>query len=116
MPFLVQIILPLYDNERRPFSPTQFVQVRRELTDRFGGVTAYTRAPAEGFWEDSEGRTHRDDVVIVEVMTDTLERDWWARYGGELARRFLQDEMVLRAIAFEPLNIARPPEPPGTAG
>ena len=104
MPFLVQIILPLYDNEHHAFSPTEYVQVRRELTDRFGGVTAYTRAPAEGFWEDAEGCTHRDDVVIVEVMTDTLERDWWSTYGQELARRFAQDELIVRALAFEPLN------------
>src|SRR5687768_15987137 len=107
MPFLVQVILPLYDNERRPFSPGDYVQVRRELTDRYGGVTAYTRAPAEGFWEDADGRTHRDDVVIVEVMTDTLEREWWSDYGKELARRFAQEELIVRAMAFEPLNAAQ---------
>lgn len=111
MPFLVQVILPLYDNERRPFSPTELVRVRRELTDRFGGVTAYTRAPAEGFWEDSDGHTRRDDVVFVEVMVEMLERDWWQRYGRELAGRFAQEEMVIRALAFESLNGAVP-EPP----
>ena len=111
MPFLIQVILPLYDNERRPFSPTELVRVRRELTDRFGGITAYTRAPAEGFWEDADGHTRRDDVVIVEVMVEMLERDWWQRYGRELAGRFAQEEMVIRALAFESLN-ASPPESP----
>ena len=109
MPFLVQLILPLYDNDRRPFSPTEFLRVRRELTERFGGVTAYTRAPAEGFWEDADGHTRRDDVVIVEVMAEMLERDWWAGYTAELAGRFDQEEMVVRAIAFEPLTATRPP-------
>ena len=106
MAFLVQMILPVYDNDDRPFSPTQFLQVRRELTDRFGGVTAYTRAPAEGFWEDATGQTHRDDVVNVEVMTDTWEPDWWRRYASELATRFAQEEVVVRAIACERLDAA----------
>ena len=104
MPFLVQLILPLYDNQRRPFSPAEFVRVRRELTDQFGGVTAYTRAPAEGFWEDAEGCTHRDDVVIVEAMTDMLDRQWWSDYAAELGKRFAQEEMVVRAIAIDALT------------
>ena len=107
MAFLVQVFLPLYDNDRRPFSSSRFVEVRRELTEQFGGVTAFTRAPAEGFWEDAEGRTHRDDVIIVEVMTETLDRDWWKRYGAGLAARFAQDELVVRAMAIESLSVKR---------
>ena len=106
MPFLVQLILPTYDNDHRPFSPTELLRVRRELTDRFGGVTAYARAPAEGFWEDADGHTHRDDVVVVEVMSDVLDREWWRSYGRELAGRFQQEEMVVRALTFESLSVA----------
>ena len=105
--FLVQILLPAYDNERRPFAPAEFVRIRRELTEKFGGVTAYTRAPAEGFWEDDRGRTHRDDVVIVEVMTDALEREWWGTYARELATRFAQQELIRRAITLETLTVGR---------
>ena len=76
--YLVQLILPLYDPDGRPFGRDALVRVRRELTDRFGGTTAYTRAPAEGTWEDPEGRVQHDDVVVVEVMTDTLDRPWGA--------------------------------------
>jgi hypothetical protein len=35
----------------------------RELTERFGGLTVHTRAPAEGLWKDESERTARDDVV-----------------------------------------------------
>ncbi len=48
---LVQILLPLADNRGRPFPAAMLGDVRRELTERFGGLTAFTRAPAEGFWE-----------------------------------------------------------------
>ena len=105
MPFLLQLLLPLYDNNHQPFSSGQFARVRRELTDRCGGVTAYTRSPAEGFWEDAEGHTRRDDVIIVEVMVEEIERAWWQAYGKELAGRFGQEEMVIRAIPFESLKV-----------
>jgi hypothetical protein len=94
---LVQILLPLYDNEQNPQPPEQFRTVRRELTDRFGGVTAFTRAPAEGRWKVDENRTTRDDIVIVEVMAPELDCDWWATYRRDLEARFRQDVIVIRA-------------------
>ena len=105
MAFLVQLVLPLYTNSGDPFDATEFIRVRRELTERFGGVTAYTRSPAEGTWKDPDGHTHRDDVVMVEVMAESLDREWWSSYTAELAKRLNQEELVVRAIAFEDLSI-----------
>ncbi|MET0398000.1 MAG: hypothetical protein ABW277_14460 [Longimicrobiaceae bacterium] len=65
---LVQILLPVRDNEGRAFGRDAFARVRGELTDRFGGVTAHLRSPAEGAWRDPGGEVDRDDVVILEVM------------------------------------------------
>jgi hypothetical protein len=98
---LVQLILPVYDNDGAPIGRELFVQVRRELTERFGGVTAYTRAPAEGTWESPEGALHRDDVVVVETMTEQLDRAWWADYSRELATRFRQQTVIVRALIYE---------------
>lgn len=101
---LVQLLLPLYDNEKRAFARDEYDRVRRELTERFGGVTAHVRAPAEGRWKkDDESEVARDEVVIYEVMTHALERDWWARYRDELARRFRQEELLIRASEVERL-------------
>ena len=102
--YLVQIILPLYTAGGEPLGRGAFAAVRRELTDRFGGTTAYTRAPAEGTWEDPDGHVHHDDVIVVEVMTETLDRAWWKRYAAELARRFDQDALVIRAMHYESLG------------
>ena len=99
--FLVQVLLPLYDNAGQRFLYNDFASVRGELTDRFGGATAYTRAPAEGTWEDPDGRIHHDDMVVVEVMTDALDRAWWSHYRTALAARFRQAEIVARAMAIE---------------
>lgn len=102
--YLVQLILPIYDNEGAPIGRELFAKVRRELTDRFGGVTAYTRAPAEGTWESPEGNVHRDDVVVVETMTEQLDRQWWLDYSRELAVQFRQQTVMVRALAYESLS------------
>ncbi len=101
--FLVQLIVPVYDNTGAHFAPSDFTRIRRELTERFGGATAYTRAPAEGTWEDDQGQIHHDDVVVIEVMIETLDREWWAAYRRELTWRFRQNELVVRASEMENL-------------
>jgi hypothetical protein len=101
--YLVQVLLPLFDNDAQPFPVSVFGDVRRELTNRFGGATAYTRAPAEGTWEDDAGRIHHDDVVVIEVMVESLDRAWWSQYRKALAVRFRQEELVARATSMEPL-------------
>jgi hypothetical protein len=102
MPHLVQILLPIYDNVDQRFSADHNNQVRAKPADTLGGPTAYTRAPAEGFW-GSGSTVKRDDIVVVEVMVDALDRTWWKDYRRELEQLFRQDEIVLRAQPYEPL-------------
>jgi hydrogenase maturation factor len=93
---LIQILLPLFDNEGRSFGPEVYRSVRDELSTRFGGLTAFSRAPAEGLWRD-EGSTHRDEIVVYEVMADELDAVWWHDYRDRLEQRFRQDAVVVRA-------------------
>ena len=101
--YLFELLLPLYDNEKNPFPRTAFDGVRHELTERFGGVTAFMRSPAVGVWKESAGEVNYDDVVIFEVMAEELEREWWTSYGVDLARRFRQEEILIRATLVERL-------------
>ena len=94
---LVQLLLPLYDNDGRAFERAVYDRLRNELTEAFGGVTAFRRAPAEGVWQDAGGTLSRDEIVIFEVMTEQLDRAWWARYRADLARRFRQEDLIIRA-------------------
>ena len=100
---LIEILLPLCDNEGRRFPAERFGEVRRELVDQFGGLTAFTRSPAEGLREAGAGERMRDEVVIFEVMADWIDRSWWSKYRSELERRFAQDEIVIRASEVERL-------------
>jgi hypothetical protein len=96
--YLIQILLPVRDNQGRPFPRADLDAVRKELTERFGGATAFLRAPAAGLWKDEEGDVAHDDVVVVEAMALHLEREWWRLYREELERRFRQEEIVIRAM------------------
>jgi hypothetical protein len=102
MSYIVQILLPVYDNSRCRFPAESYDHVRSELTEQFGGLTAYMRAPAEGLWE-AGSEMKRDDIVILEIMSDTLDRLWWREYRGRLERRFRQDRLVVRAQTYEAL-------------
>lgn len=99
---LVQILLPLYDNEHQPLPAQLHEEVKSSLTLEFGGVTAYVHAPAEGRWKDGSRET-RDEMVMYEVVTDQLDTDWWSRYREALTRRFQQKEIMLRALPMQRL-------------
>jgi hypothetical protein len=101
--YLIQILLPLRDNEGEPFASAEFERVRRELAERFGGVTFYARSPAVGIWKDGDGGEDRDEIVVAEVMADGEDRAWWRAYRGELERRFRQEEMMIRSMRCERL-------------
>lgn len=99
---LIQILLPVRDNEGVAFGRELHDVVRRELTDAFGGVTSYTRAPAAGLWDEGS-EVVRDDIVIYEVMAESLDDRWWRDYRTTLEHRFRQNEIVVRALPMERL-------------
>ncbi|MFL6540561.1 MAG: hypothetical protein ACJ8HU_07350 [Chthoniobacterales bacterium] len=94
---LVQILLPTHDNEQEPIAREEYGRVREELTERFGGLTVYTRAPAEGLWRINDNYTSRDDIVIFEVLIAELDPTWWRNYRHDLENRFRQEAILIRA-------------------
>lgn len=98
---LIQILLPLYANDGRQFPQTEYIRVRDELTECFGGLTTYVRSPAEGLWKESGSSTVYDDIVIYEVMTELLDREWWQAYRAELAERFQQELLIVRVSEMQ---------------
>ena len=99
--FLVQILLPLYANNRQLFPDELYEEVRETLTERFGGVTAYQRSPALGHWKQTDVVVVRDDIVVFEVMLEELDRLWWADYREQLRQTFQQEKLIVRALPVE---------------
>jgi hypothetical protein len=100
--YLIEILLPCADNGGTPFPLARFADVRKTLTRQFGGVTAFTRAPAHGVFHNGSQEVH-DDIIVLEVMAETLDREMWARYRKHLEREFDQDEILIRASSVEKL-------------
>jgi hypothetical protein len=55
-------------------------------------------------WTAPDGHTEADDVGMVEVVTDSFDREWWRTYANLLAWRFNQDTIHLRSLAVEMLD------------
>lgn len=98
MAFLIEILLPVPDGD----AGGRFDAVRSELAEKFGGVTLYANAPAEGIWTDG-GSVEQDRIIVVEVMAGDLDRQWWASYRKALEIRFKQNEIVIRSTAINRL-------------
>ena len=102
MPYLVQVLLSVYDNDGGRLPVDHYDEVRVKLTDLFGGLTAYTRAPAEGLW-NTGGTVKRDDIVVVEVTAPVARSRILGGLPRELEELFHQDEIVIRAQTYEAL-------------
>ena len=95
--YLTQILLPLYDGRGRRITRAAFAEVKETLTRRFGGVTAYTQAPAEGAWRVGD-KIGRDSIITFEVMSKKADARWWKTYKEGLEARFHQEWIVVRSM------------------
>ena len=99
---LVQILIPVFDNAGRRFEQHLFEAVRTQLIERFGGLTAFVQSPALGLWKDAEsGTTTQDAMILIEVMSDTLDQAWWLAYRHSLEKIFRQNEIVIRTMVCQ---------------
>jgi len=93
---LIEIFLPLSNNSGIPFGARYYRDVRKVLTNKFGGLTAFTRSPAEGS-EKTRGFERSDELVVFEVMAEKIDHDWWLEYRRALEAKFEQDRILIRA-------------------
>lgn len=100
--YSIEILLPIFDNGGRRIAKRHFRDTATELTQRFGGLTAHTRAPVEGLWSKG-ARAKRDVMVIYEVNSPRLDRRWWRGYRRTLERRFRQEEIQIIAVRAQKL-------------
>jgi hypothetical protein len=95
----LKFFCPLRTTKGSVSMPGSMREVRQDLSRRFGGITTFTRAPAHGTSE-ARGEIVHDDIVVFEVMTDTVDRPWWEAYRHRIEQSFARDEIVIRAVAI----------------
>jgi hypothetical protein len=93
---LVQILLPKETGGGQPVSEKWFDAFLKELTDKFGGVTSFLRAPGQGLWQ-SGGATEKDRIAVVEVMVERIDPAFWRSLRETLERELSQEEIIIRA-------------------
>jgi hypothetical protein len=101
--FLINILLPLQDKRGQAFAAESYDRLAQRLTDRFGGVTSFARSPGEGRWKN-RGATEHDEIVVIEVMADDIDRAWWSGLRRDLMDEFKQEDIVIRSQAIERLT------------
>jgi hypothetical protein len=105
--YLGETLLPVRDKEGKPFTAEIYQSLCDELTECYGGVTAFTRAPAEGETKAGNDKVH-DDIVVFEVMTDNIDRESWRQYRERLERTFEQHEVLVRCHDVREALAGRP--------
>jgi hypothetical protein len=102
--FLIQMLLPTRDPTAEGVAAGKLRQTRAEIVSYFGGITAYVRSPAAGAWTSAEGNLEEDDVVMIEILAETFDREWWRHYVEVLKQRFAQESIHVRATPVETLD------------
>ena len=97
--FLIQLLLPTSQTETGALRP--LTETRQELSERFNGPNAYVRGSANDPDAPAAGHLKTDGDAMVEVVTETFDRDWWRAYARTLAARFNPGEVRLRTVPIE---------------
>ena len=92
---LIQILLPTNGGEDGVFE-----WLAQELTAKFGGVTSFIRAPAEGRW-NTGSHTEHDDIAVIEVMAECADYDYWTGLRTRLEKALAQEQFVIRCQPLE---------------
>jgi hypothetical protein len=95
---IIQILLPLQDNNGDSYPTDYYTQLAAELTDKYGGLTAYTRSPATGLWKEAPNKTVKDDIVIFEVMAENFNEGVLKLLKEGLEKKFAQREILIRGF------------------
>src|SRR4051794_20533070 len=94
--YLVQILLPTRTGHGQPVTQARFEELLQELTDKLGGATSFVRAPGQGLW-DKGGNVERDNIAVIEVMTNDSDPPFWQAFRRKLEHELAQQEIVIRA-------------------
>ncbi len=93
---LIQLLLPLCDEAGQAFPEKYYTAIKKKLTEKFRGVTAYIQSPATGLWRESAQKTTSDKLIIYEVMVSEIDTSFWKSYKAQLEKQFRQKELIIR--------------------
>jgi len=94
--FLVELFIPLNTPDGIVVPASTLERIKEELTDRFGGVTAFLQSPADGCWKPLSRAVVHDQIAVFEIMTDDADHLWWSSYRKALETELRQEVILAR--------------------
>lgn len=91
-----ELLIPLADNEGRPFPWPKIERVGNTLMERFEGCRCQPLAPHLGLWR-YRGIVYREGLLLFTVDSPRADEslDWILAYKNRLKRQFSQVEIYL---------------------
>lgn len=89
---LIELFIPLADNDERVFALEHHRAFEARLLDLFGGFTRKAE-PLQGAWRD-EGQTYRDDLVVYVVRLESITLGVRVREAVEFAKAHYEQEAI----------------------
>lgn len=88
------VLIPLADNNGKPFAKAKLAAIADRFSETFGGSTV--EGPVSGTWKNAAGELARDQLLKLTVVTSNNREDEARRMARRLCRELKQD-----AIYFE---------------
>ena len=95
---IVNIYLPQVNNAGLAFNEDIYLSIRKELIQKFGGLTQYDQVPAIGYWKENADKPISKDLMIhYEVICSTLTKKYWEEFRQRLEKIFQQTQILIVA-------------------
>ena len=97
-----EILIPLRYNEGSEVESQKILQIRRDLTQRFGAITLEPQ-PLQGIWIH-QGREYEDELIkfVVDVQENSDQiMQFFREYKGVLKQRFQQIDIWITAYEIQ---------------
>ena len=90
-----ELYVPLHSNDGRPLEGEKIEQLKRQLTDEFGGLTHFPQEN-EGLWKIGRA-TFRDKIVILRVLSadDSRAEQFFAKLKETLRHDWQQEDVLI---------------------
>lgn len=98
--YLVQLFLPLIDDNAKPYPSSHFESTKKELVKVFGGISVFGQLPVAGTWENGKGEQEKDKLIVFEVMTSVIDKAYWKALRKSLEKKFAQELVVIRSLSI----------------
>jgi inorganic pyrophosphatase len=90
----IELFIPVYTKNGKPFPKKHYTNLHQKLTEKFGGLTMYSRVPVTGFWKENSKTTLKEDIIVYEVLAAEIDDKFWTKLKAWVLKAFNQEEII----------------------